>query len=645
MFPIYMYVKEYKGLKDFEITFDNNYEIKYNRDKDTLSINKKCESANNNIENFYSIDKTKGNIDSVNLLIGKNGSGKTSILEVLNSNLILDIENRNNDSIILYRSSRNDEDFIIEGNGNRFLEIKELPIVDKLVKENYQDNKNYIGKIGVIKFSFREKTMNATQREILFQRYAQSETIIYKWNIGLGNVSKEEIYNYLIKVNQEKNNNNFENAYFTLLIPDLYEELKKSKSREIKEKIKKIENLDFSEIDSFFKLYNNKNENNFNFDEIENFDNKNEDNLKDIIFNNYFNYIYLHIILEILNKNSKEKYELKKIKDELLELLNDKSLFQKCKILFKKYGKLIDMSFDWYIPQRYDIIERIASFIENISEKEIDIQNPEGTIKKIRINCKKKNKKLVELLKEYDSFLIPKSENSLDISLKNIEDIIKIEEEGLSDGEKIKLQYFSTLNGLLRGELKNKEYITLLFDEIEIYLHPEWSRRFLYELIEELGRYEDKKFKLIFATHSPFLIADVLAKDCIYLSKDEEGKIKSEIKEDVKTFGANIIDLFKNTMFLESTFGKFATEKIKEVVEKIDKAENYPQIKNNPEIDFIINEIGEKLISNKLKSMVESKFEGTKEEYFEEKIREYYDKKIKEYEAELKKLRNKEDKK
>ena len=267
MFPIYMYVEDYKGLKDFEITFDNNYEIKYNRDKDTLSINKKCESANNNIENFYSIDRTKGNIDSANLLIGKNGSGKTSILEVLNSNLILDIENRNNDSIILYKSSRNDEDFIIEGNGNRFLEIKELPIVDKLVKENYQDNKNYIGKIGVIKFSFREKTMNATQREILFQRYAQSETIIYKWNIGLGNVSKEEIYNYLIKVNQEKNNDNFENAYFTLLIPDLYEELKKSKSGEIKEKIKKIENLDFSKIDSFFKLYNNKNENNFNFDE------------------------------------------------------------------------------------------------------------------------------------------------------------------------------------------------------------------------------------------------------------------------------------------------------------------------------------------------------------------------------------------
>ncbi|WP_018498029.1 AAA family ATPase [Leptotrichia wadei] len=640
MFPIYMWVKGYKGLKNFEITFDNNYEIKYNRDKDTLSINKKCESANNTIENFYSIDKTIGNIDSVNLLIGKNGSGKTSILEVLNSNLILDIENRNNDSIILYKSSRNDEDFIIEGNGNRFLEIKELPIVDELIKENYQDNKNYIGKIGVIKFSFREKTINATQREILSEIYAQSETIIYKWNVGLGNVSKEEIYNYLIKVNQEKNNNNFENAYFTLLIPDLYEELKKSKNGEIKEKIKKIENLDFSEIDSFFKLYNNKNENNFNFDEIENFDNKNEDNLKDIIFNNYFNYIYLHIILEILNKNSKKIYELKEIKGELLELLNDKSLFEKCEILFKKYDKLTGMGFDWYIPKRYGIIERIASLIEKISEKEIDIQNPEGTIKKIRINCKKKNEKLVELLKEYDSFLIPKSENSLDISLKNIEDIIKIEEEGLSDGERIKLQYFSTLHGVLRGELKNKEYITLLFDEIESFLHPEWSRRFLYELIEELGRYEDKKFKLIFATHSPFLIADVLAKDCIYLSKNKKGKIKAEIKEDVKTFGANIIDLFKNTMFLESTFGKFATEKIKGIVHKIEKAEKYSDIKH--EVDFIIGEIGEKLISNKLKSMIESKFEN---KYEEEKDEEYYRKKIEEYQAKLEKLGNKENNK
>ena len=83
MFPIYMWVKKYKGLENFGITFDNNYEIKFNEKEGTLEINRKCEPVNNHIENFYSIDKTKGNIDSVNLLIGKNGSGKTRVLELL----------------------------------------------------------------------------------------------------------------------------------------------------------------------------------------------------------------------------------------------------------------------------------------------------------------------------------------------------------------------------------------------------------------------------------------------------------------------------------------------------------------------------------------------------------------------------------
>ena len=118
MFPIYMWVDRYKGLENFEITFDNNYKIEFDKDKGTLSIIKK-DITDNNIKNFYSIDKTKGNIDSINLLIGKNGSGKTSILEVLN---IFNLGSSNDNEkvqeignhVILYKSSFNNEDFILE---------------------------------------------------------------------------------------------------------------------------------------------------------------------------------------------------------------------------------------------------------------------------------------------------------------------------------------------------------------------------------------------------------------------------------------------------------------------------------------------------------------------------------------------------
>ena len=632
MFPIYMYVKEYKGLKDFEITFDNNYEIKYNREKNTISIKKKCESANNNIENFYSIDKTKGNIDSVNLLIGKNGSGKTSILEMLNMNYFekkkrksyfdkLEIEIN---YMILYKSSKDDENFIFEEQyiAKKFTKRKEIEEI-RIKEEIYesQDDGNYIENTGVLKFSFKEKIMKAAMREAKFEQKnigGLKKLTLYKLNIGLENGSKGKIYNYLVNINKGEN---FENSYLTLQIPNLYEA---EKIKQIKDKIIDVNSNE--RIDDFIRLYD-----------------INKNNLKDTILNTYFNFIYSEIIWKNLRKNSKTKKELKERKKELLKLLNNESsVYRKFEILLEEYENSINNIIK-INKEKYQIIEKVADLIDNIvskieSENEMDIENKDEIIRKFKISCKEENKEVLELLKEYDDFYIPKIERDLidfgNSLFKEVE-FIKIEEEGLSDGEKVKLGYFSTLYSILNGEFKNKKYVTLLFDEVETYLHPEWSRRFLYELIEELERYEDKKFKLIFATHSPFLIADVLAKDCIYLSKDEEGKIKAEIKEDVKTFGANIIDLFKNTMFLESTFGKFATEKIKGVVDKIEKAEKYSDIKH--EVDFIIDEIGEKLISNKLKSMIESKFENKDEEY--------YRKKIEEYQTKLEKLRNKENNK
>ncbi len=631
MFPIYMYVEDYKGLKDFEITFDNNYEVKYNREKDTLSINKKCES-NNNIENFYSIDKTKGNIDSINLLIGKNGSGKTSILEMLNMNYFekkkrksyfdkLEIEIN---YMILYKSSKDDENFIFEEQyiAKKFTKRKEIEEI-RIQEEIYesQDDGNYIENTGVLKFSFKEKIMKAAMREAKFEQKnigGLKKLTLYKLNIGLENGSKGKIYNYLVNANTEEN---FENSYLTLQIPNLYEP---EKIKEIKDKIIDVNSNE--SIDDLIRLYD-----------------INKNNLKDTILNNYFNFIYSEIIWRNLSENSKTKKELKERKKELLKLLNNESsVYRKFEILLEEYENSINNRIK-INKEKYQIIEKVADLIDNIvskieSENEMDIENKDEIIRKFKISCKEKNKEVLELLKEYDDFYIPKIERDLidfgNSLFKEVE-FIKIEEEGLSDGEKVKLGYFSTLYSILNGEFKNKKYVTLLFDEVETYLHPEWCRRFLYELIEELGRYECKKFKLIFATHSPFLIADVLAKDCIYLNKDEEGKIQAEIKEDVKTFGANIIDLFKNTMFLESTFGKFATDKIKGVVDKIEKAEKYSDIKH--EVDFIINEIGEKLISNKLKSMIESKFENKDEEY--------YRKRIEEYQSKLEKLRNKENNK
>ena len=432
-----------------------------------------------------------------------------------------------------------------------------------------------------------------------------------KLNFGIKYVSKKKIYNYLN--NQNKlSKKNFENAKMTIVIKDMYSN------------------------SEYLNIITESNEENFY--NLKLYEINEEEDIKDIILKNYCNELFLRKLLY----GSKSSKITKDFIEEKKGNLKDKNLIESYLELSKNsVRKNFRKNF-------YEDIITISKNISNLVKKNkiIKINNTENDeLAKFYINKYKNDKDIEVFLEHYDEFRLSNPDEYERLKGEYKEDdiakVIPISEEGLSAGEKVKLEYFSSIYGVLNGEFKDKEfkdkkYVTLLFDEVETYLHPEWSRRFLYELIEELEKYEDKKFKLIFATHSPFLIADVLAKDCIYLSKDENGKIQAEIKEDVKTFGANIIDLFKNTMFLESTFGKFATEKIKGVVDKIEKTEKYSDIKH--EIDFIIGEIGEKLISNKLKSMIESKFENKDEE----KAEEYYRKKIEEYQAKLDELEKKE---
>ena len=617
MFPIYMWVKKYKGLENFGITFDNNYEIKFNEKEGTLEINRKCEPVNNNIENFYSIDKTKGNIDSVNLLIGKNGSGKTRVLELLtlmkkiesgedwrelvsykkaslfqSSNIVLS----KSDCFIIYKNFENEkeEKFIFE-------------IYNAGSSDEEEEIRYELQKTGIAKFDLFNNYDNISDNDFYLG-------MIKKINIKYS--SKEKTYEYLNN-QKELREKNFENAKIIISVEDMYN---------VSEYFSTIKNI----------LTNNNedsvsNDSKYYYDLMRLYKTRREEDIKDIILKNYCNELFLR---EIFYGNSK-------ITEDIIEREKENIKDRNINEIYLKLSR--DRVRKNFRKRFYDDIIKISQNISDLVKNDkivkiIDIEDDK--LAKLYINKYKNDKDIRIFLEFYDTFIMSSSKTydrlKTEFRGDDIEKIIPIFVEGVSAGEKVKLKYFSSIYGLLNGEFKDKKYITLLFDEAETFLHPEWSRRFLYELIKELERYEDKKFKLIFATHSPFLIADVLAKDCIYLSKDEEGKIKSEIKEDVKTFGANIIDLFKNTMFLESTFGKFATEKIKGVVGKIEKAEKYSDIKS--EVDFIIDEIGEKLISNKLKSMIKSKFENKDEE----KAEEYYRKKIEEYQAKLDELEKKE---
>ena len=114
-------------------------------------------------------------------------------------------------------------------------------------------------------------------------------------------------------------------------------------------------------------------------------------------------------------------------------------------------------------------------------------------------------------------------------------------------------------------------HICLVFDEAELYYHPEYQQNFIYNLLHYLSWLRLRRIKsiqIVIATHSPFILSDIPKDNILFMrngldfktnmSEDEEREFKT-----FSTFGANYYDLLRNGFFLkEQPVGKFAARKI-----------------------------------------------------------------------------------
>lgn len=118
--------------------------------------------------------------------------------------------------------------------------------------------------------------------------------------------------------------------------------------------------------------------------------------------------------------------------------------------------------------------------------------------------------------------------------------------------------------------------MNIILDEVEMYYHPEYQRKYLDKLLTSIDRLHLKKeiirsINICIITHSPFLLSDILKRNILFL---KEGKVANK---DVagETFGANVYDILKNGFFLEqNALGCFVDKKIKAVLDFINEREN-----------------------------------------------------------------------
>lgn len=105
-------------------------------------------------------------------------------------------------------------------------------------------------------------------------------------------------------------------------------------------------------------------------------------------------------------------------------------------------------------------------------------------------------------------------------------------------------------------------YVNVIFDEVELYFHPELQRSFLGLIQQALQNAHFRNLRgvnIMLATHSPFILSDIPHSNVLCL-----GEEKPTVSG---TFGANIIELLGNSFFLSSVIGNVASIEIKKVVE------------------------------------------------------------------------------
>ncbi|MFJ7663890.1 AAA family ATPase [Lysinibacillus sp. NPDC097162] len=182
--------------------------------------------------------------------------------------------------------------------------------------------------------------------------------------------------------------------------------------------------------------------------------------------------------------------------------------------------------------------------------------------------------------------------------------------DNLSDGETAYLGFFASLYEQVSLLTPDKEKYIILLDEPESRMHPELTRNFINELVLFLKDLceNKKKFQVIISTHSPFILSDIQSNSILYLEKDSTGYCKP-VKGFTNTFGANIHTLLKDGFFMSSTMGEFATSKIKKVISSINDSEKGDVTEEEKnEWLYIIHSIGEPLIQNRIMKMFNDKF-------------------------------------
>ena len=139
--------------------------------------------------------------------------------------------------------------------------------------------------------------------------------------------------------------------------------------------------------------------------------------------------------------------------------------------------------------------------------------------------------------------------------------------------------------------------VNVILDEVELYFHPEYQRKYIDYLLKSIAHARLDRIKNInicCITHSPFILSDIPKNNVLFL---DDGNAVRAMQED--TFGANIHTLLRNGFFLDSLpIGEFAKEKINKLFEQLHNHDG--KVEENDDLYKCIQLVSEPVLKSQL---------------------------------------------
>lgn len=201
-------------------------------------------------------------------------------------------------------------------------------------------------------------------------------------------------------------------------------------------------------------------------------------------------------------------------------------------------------------------------------------------------------------------------------------------------------------NNLISIPYKN---MNLIFDEAELYYHPEYQRQFIDKLLGILKRSHFEKdidsINITIVTHSPFMLSDIPDSNILALNNG-----KRDTTFESKTLGANIYDLLSNQFFMESAIGAHVEKIINEIIDDYNGFKKIIDNKSEDKNDENQEKLVEKYKNENNENFYAKFAKEIGDEYLREVIqdmilqmqgKDYRERKIESYNRKIKQLENK----